>query len=241
MHRTPAAPTLSNLARVRVRQARANAWPFGGRMAIYSTVFLALPEELPAGFPGWRDPLPEAVTRTFTHPLFQEEVTVSTREPEWPDWNPSRADPPEYRVVAIEGDYGEYLEGRLPSFVRSRAHWCSKGLTSVELDPLIALALASEAEKLESALFAHPSLPCALDVFPNAFVTLLAEANDFALRRLAQDWARAMSDPQHTHSVSGNRLWPDWTAQDALAPLTPLARLARDGTNNQRMYLFVDA
>jgi hypothetical protein len=211
----------------------------GNSMAIYTTVFLARPLELSAGFPGWKSPLAEPVTRTFMNPFFKTEVTVTTREPEWPE---SEAFvPPEYGVVAIQGDYGDYLESRIPAFVRSQHHWCGKGLTSVELDPLIAAAMDSEDAKLEPALFAHPSWSSALDEFPGAFVARLQEANEFAVRQLAQKWAKAMSDPQHTHSVNGDRLEPDWTMDEALRPLQSLVRLAKMRSDDERMYLLTEA
>jgi hypothetical protein len=208
-------------------------------MAIYSTIFLARSLELSAGFPGWKSPLPEPVTRTFMNPFFKPEMTVTTREPEWPESEAFASS--EYGVVAIQGDYGDYLESRIPEFVRSRHHWCGKGLTSIELDTLIAVAMDSEDAKLEPAMFAHPSWSSALDEFPDAFVALLQEVNEFAVRQLAQKWAKAMSHPQHTHSVNGDRLEPDWTMDEALRPLQPLLRLAKVRTANERMYLLTEA
>ena len=159
-------------------------------MAGYSTLFTAEFECLPEGFPGWMLPLPEPVTRTFVHPLFREEVTVTTREPEWPGFVMEQWVPPHYAVVAIEGDYGAYLEARLPPFVRSRPHWCGKRFTSVELNPLIALATEPDIKKLESAMFAHPSLGKALDVFPQGFVSLLAASVRLRSSSLRKDGPR---------------------------------------------------
>jgi hypothetical protein len=210
-------------------------------MAIYSTIFLAPAEDLAGEFPRWKIPLAEPLTRTFVHPLFKEEVTVTSREPEWAGNDPSVFTLPEYNVVAIQGDYGAYLEARLPAFIRERAHWCGKGLTSVELDPLIAVAMGSDAEKLEPALFAHPSVGAGLDVFPHGFVDIMASANEFTMRQLAQRYAAFMSKPEFTHSVSGQRLQPDMTLEDGLSLLRPIHGVANQRNHAERMYLLVEA
>lgn len=210
-------------------------------MAIYSTVFLAQPEHLLGGFPGWKLPLTKPVTRTFMNPLLKEEVTLTSREPEWPDHDRSAFDPPEYGVIRIQGDYGTYLENRLPVFVREHRHWCAKGLTSVEVDPLIALVVGSDVGKLEPALFAHPSIGAAMDVFPEAFVQALGESNEFATRQLAQRYAKLMSEPRYTHSVSGRRLEPDMTLEDALQLVRPIQAVAAQRNTAEQMYLLVEA
>src|SRR5262245_26111796 len=108
-------------------------------MAIYTTFFLCTPEELPGGFPGWRLPLAESVRREVYNPFTGKLSVIETREPEWPD-DDSEEPEREYQVVAIQGSYKDYLEGRLPPFVRACPHWAAKGLTEVDLDPLIKAA-----------------------------------------------------------------------------------------------------
>jgi len=51
----------------------------GTKVAIYSTFFLSEPRELPSGFPGWKLPLPEPVTRKSVNPFTREEMTITTR------------------------------------------------------------------------------------------------------------------------------------------------------------------
>src|SRR5262249_13358383 len=104
-------------------------------MAIYTTFFLCKPEELPGGFPGWRLPLAKPVRRQFRNQLTGEVSALGPGEPEWPEDAGEKLGR-EYRVATIEGLYEDYLEGRLPPFVRSCPHWAAKGLTVVELKPL---------------------------------------------------------------------------------------------------------
>ena len=54
-------------------------------MAIYTTFFLAAPEKVVGGFPGWKPPLPAPVRREFLNPLTKQLVVIETRKPEWPD------------------------------------------------------------------------------------------------------------------------------------------------------------
>src|SRR4051794_14044859 len=69
-------PTLSRIGR-RCRRQKS--------MAIYTTFFLARPDELGSGFPGWKLPLPAPVRREFRNWFTKQIVTVETREPEWPE------------------------------------------------------------------------------------------------------------------------------------------------------------
>lgn len=210
-------------------------------MAIYSTFFLSEPVQLPAGFPGWKLPLPEPVTRKLINPFTREEMTITTRAPEWDDFDPENMEMPEYQVVAIEGDYQTYLQQRIPPFVQSRLHWCAKNLTSVELEPLVAVVLDDDEIRLESALYAHPSLGCGIEQFPDDFVARIKTAGDSSLHAVAEKWAARMSTPEHTHAVSGERLEDDWTVDDALTILKPIVELARKQADGQSMYLLMEA
>src|SRR4051794_39853795 len=100
-------------------------------MATYTTFFLCDPEELTSGFPGWRLPLAKPVTREVRNPFTGAVSVVESHEPEWPEEAGDEAER-EYQVVQIEGNYEDYLEGRLPRFVHSSPHWAAKGLTQVE-------------------------------------------------------------------------------------------------------------
>jgi hypothetical protein len=204
-------------------------------MAIYTTFFLCKQDELPGGFPGWRLPLKKPVRRKFRHPLTREWSVVETREPEWPEDADEELDQ-DYQVAALEGRYEDYLEGRLPPFVRACPHWAAKGLTEVELDPLFK-ATAVEGS-LECALYGPPSLGAVIQQLPPEFLAKIGSLNQKAV---AKRWAAAMSTPEHTHSVSGVKLSDGWTTTEALEILRPIVTLARIATAGQRMYLLIEA
>ncbi len=210
-------------------------------MAIYTSFFLCEPLELHSAFPGWKLPLTEPIRRTWVNPFTREEMTVETRDPEWDDIDPNDTPMPEIRVVAIEGDYEMYLQNRIPEFVQSKPHWCAKNLTSLELEPLIAAAIDSDEGKLETALYAHPSLGAGIELLPNNFVLLLKSADASTLNSIAGKWAADMSMPDFTHSVSGERIQDNMTLDDALSALRPIAELAKKHEKNQSMYLLTEA
>lgn len=209
-------------------------------MAIYSTFFLAEPSQLPIAFPDWKAPLPEPVTRTTVNPFTREEMTTTTREPEWDDLDPDSMEFPEPQVVAVQGDYRTYLEQRIPPFVRSQPHCCAKNLTLVELEPLIAAATGAADLRLESPLYAHPALSCGLEEFPDDFLIRLKSAKDADLVTIAQQWATTMSTPAYTHSVSGDRLSDGWSCDDALILLKPIADLVKQHAVGQVLYLLTE-
>jgi hypothetical protein len=203
-------------------------------VAIYSTFFVAEPDMLLASFPGWKLPLEQPVRREVTD-IFGDTETIETRAPLWEEGPPGEQAAAGYGVVAIEGDYGAYLEGRLPPFVRKAPHWCSKGLTSVELDPLGHLTDGTPA--LVDALFAHPSWSAHLLVFRESVVEAMLRSQ----REVARKWAARMSMPQYTHSADGScRVQPDWSVDDALNILGPLVELAKEARAGQRLYLLLE-
>jgi hypothetical protein len=102
-------------------------------MAIYSTLFLCTPAELKDGFPGWRPPLDQSVVRLMENPFTGESVTIESRDP-FGDEVDDEDSEHEFQVPEIEGSYEDYLEQRLPSFVRDQSHWAAKDLTALELD-----------------------------------------------------------------------------------------------------------
>lgn len=209
-------------------------------MAIYSTFFLSEPAQLPEGFPGWKLPLETPVTQKTTNPFSGEEITVTTRVPEWVDFEPDNIEMPEVQVVAIEGDYQAYLEGRIPPFIRSQPHWCGKNLTSVELEPLAETVIGREDVEFDSPLYAHPSLGCGLEQLPEEFVMILQTADDSTLHSIAEQWAEFMSTPDFTHSVSGERIQDNWSVDDALSLLEPIAELVRQAKQDQSLYLLIE-
>ena len=204
-------------------------------MAVYTTFFLARPEELSNGFPGWKLPLPAPVRREFRDWFTKQTVTVETREPEWPE-EEQQNEMPQYRAVAIQGRYENYLEDRLPLFVQQQHHWAAKGLTDIEVQPLLrAVGVATE---LESPMYAPPSSGAVLREFPAEFIPKLSESDRASV---ARQWAAEMSTPEHTHSVSGNKLSDGWTTEQASQILNPLLALTQKASPDQRMYLLIEA
>jgi hypothetical protein len=208
-------------------------------VAIYTTFFVCDAKQLAAGFPGWRLPLRKPVKRKFKNPFTGEMTTVETREPEWPDDKDVEPMDREYQVVAIEGDYAAYLEGRLPPFVQRQPHWAAKGLTEVELSPL-AQAHGVEA-KFECPLYGSPSSGAVLQELPSELLPKLASLDAKGLKALAGKWASAMSTREHTHSVTGVKLSDGWSKSDALEILQPIVALAQKAIAGQRMYLLTEA
>lgn len=208
-------------------------------MAIYTTLFLSQPVALPGGFPGWRLPLAQPVRREFKNPFTGKVTTIETREPEWPEQESTEAADQQYQVVAIEGSYENYLESRLPAFVRACPHWATKGLTEIELNPLIEAAGVSLT--LECTLYSPPARGALLQQFPQEILPKLAALDQRELEAVASRWAATMSSPKHTHSVAGTKISDGWTMSDAMDCLRPILSLGRQTANNQRMYLLIEA
>jgi len=209
-------------------------------LAIYSTFFLAQPDQLPVAFPDWKPPLPEPVTRKSINPFTREEMTITTCAPEWEGFDPDNMAFPAPQVVAIEGDYQTYLENRIPPFVQSQPHWCAKNLTNVELEPLVAAATGAPDTKVESALYAHPAIGCGLEQIPDDFIARVKPPSDADLQAIAEQWAKTMSTREHTHSVSGDRLSDDWSVDDALRLLNPIVELLKQHSDAQSLYLLIE-
>jgi hypothetical protein len=207
-------------------------------MAIYTTFFLCKPEELSGRFPGWRPPLPAPVRRQFKNPFTGEMSTIETREPEWPEEGQDTVER-DYQVVAIEGNYEDYLEGRLPPSVRACPHWGAKGLTEVELGPL-AEALGVE-PTFQFPLYGPPSSGAVLQELPPEMLSKLVSQDQRGFQAVAAKWAARMSTPEHTHSVTGAKLNDGWAAREAMEILRPIVALTRQATCGQRMYLLIEA
>jgi hypothetical protein len=207
-------------------------------VAIYTTFFVCDPKQLVAGFQGWRLPLPKPVKHEVKNPFTGESITVETREPEWPENEGVDPIDREYRVVAIEGDYKDYLEGRLPPFVRRHPHWAAKGLTEIELTPLAqALGIAA---KFECPLYGPPSSGAVLRELPSELPTKLASLDGNGLKAVATKWAATMSTREYTHSVTGVKLNDGWAPSEAMEILQPIVDLAQQTAIGQRVYLLIE-
>jgi hypothetical protein len=207
-------------------------------MAIYTTFFLCKPEELHGGFPGWRPPLAAPVRRQFKNPFTGELSTIETREPEWLEEGEEVFER-DYQVVAAEGNYKDYLEGRLPPFIRACPHWAAKGLTEVELGPLAdALGVVPT---FEFSLYCPPSAGATLQQLPLDMPSKLVSQDQPGLQAIAEKWAARMSTPEYTHSVTGVRLNDGWTASEGMGILRQIVTLARQAAVGQRMYLLIEA
>lgn len=202
-------------------------------MAVYATFFLSEAEKLAAGFPNWKLPLPQPVRRETRNPFTGEPTVVESREPDWPEYEQDFA--PEFDAIAIEGNYGDYLESRLPAFVRSCTHWAAKGITEVELEAL--LRAGGMDGTIEHAIYAPPSSGAMVQILPSTFSAMLRSAD---LPSLAKQWAAQMSRPEHTQSVDGHKLNDGWSARDAMSILKNLSVLAGQQRGTQRMYLLTE-
>lgn len=206
-------------------------------MAIYSTFFLCKPSDLIQNFPGWRLPLPAPVRRHVANPFTGQKSTIETREPEWPEEDDVQEQ--DYQAVAIEGNYQEYLERRLPLSLQACPHWAAKNLTHVELGPL-ADALG-EQPKFEDALYGPPSRGALLQELPGGMLSKLASLDQRGLEALSDSWAAGMSTDDYTRSVTGAKLNDGWATTEAMQALEPIAALAKRAAPDQRMYLLVEA
>jgi hypothetical protein len=209
-------------------------------MAIYSTFFLARPEDLAAGFPGWKLPLVEPVARQRKNPFTGEVMNVTSRVPDWDDDESDAPELPEIQVVPISGDYEAYLESRIPEFVRHAPHWCAKNLTNIEIEPLVAAATGVEIS-LGSAIYAPPGSGSGIETIPEGLVEILMTTDEPTLQKIAQAWAAALSTPEYTHSMNGERIDDDRTADEMRPLVHSLASVARRRTPGQSMYLLIEA
>lgn len=207
-------------------------------MAIYSTLFVAERGAISAGFPGWKEPLRAPRKRVAVNPFTREKMVIESTEPDWDGYDPAEAEPPEFGVKMIAGDYAQYLESRIPPWVRAQPHECLKGIMGIELGELVKVLIGGDTATLPTALYSPPDSTAALDVFPDAATARLRGLAD--LGDVARQWATAMSHPDHTHSATGTRLEPDWTEATALSILEPLHGLAQRTSDGSSVYLLVE-
>jgi hypothetical protein len=205
-------------------------------MAIYSTFFVCRPDELLAGFPDWKLPLATPVRREVRNPFTGEILVIESREPDWPEDVVGSAPAQQYKVVCIQGNYQDYLEARLPTFVRRCRHWATKGLTAVELDPL--LEAAGISGKVQDAIYCPPSESACVQQFPSEFADRIASLN---VEAVAEKWAATMSLPERTHSVTGVRISDGWNQKDTVNLLHAVMAISQSAAVGQRMYLLTEA
>jgi hypothetical protein len=208
-------------------------------MALYSTFFLCQVDQLAKGFPAWRPRLAEAIRRQIINPFTGEAVIVQTHEPTWPDDGGEQEEPPDFGVVEIKGKYEDYLESRLPAFVQRQPHWCAKGLMNIELDALGKTMKVGPG--VQDALFSPPSSGGAhIWQIRSELLAALLALDDKGLKAAANDWAGAMSAPEHTQNSEGVTISDGWEPDDALQILRPLVKLARHSAAGQSMYLLLE-
>jgi hypothetical protein len=207
-------------------------------MEIYTTFFLCEPAALSGGFPDWRPPLAEPVRHEVRDPFTDELMVVESRVPVWPveSEDAGRWLEPAYEVVTVEGSYDDYLEDRLPPFVRNCPHWIAQGLTDIELAPL--LELVDLPVSMEQPIYAPPWYGEMLQQLPAGFLARLLSLDQ---QDVARRWAAAMSAPEDADSAPGQVLSDAWTASDALELLQRLIDLAKKADAAHQMYLLTEA
>jgi hypothetical protein len=205
-------------------------------MEIYTTFFLCAPAELPGGFPDWRPPLAEPVRQEVRDPFTDELLVVETRVPEWPEDEQEPIEEPELerQVAVIEGNYEDYLEDRLPPFVRSCPHWAANGLTDIELAPL--LEAVDLPASMEQPIYSPPSCGEMVQQLPAGFLDKLLSLNQ---QEVARKWAATLYAPEDEASVQA--LSDERTASEALECLQQLVGLAKKANPTQQMYLLTEA
>ncbi len=213
----------------------------GRHLASYTTFFVCEPQVLTAGFPGWRPPLPKPVRREFKNPFTGETTAVLTREPEWPDGEEADLMERGYQVVAIEGNYEDYLERRIPQFIRDQPHWCTKNLTEVELKPLAEAVGLETSLDFDCPLYGPLSLGAVIQGIPPILCAKLLALDETDLVTVAGRWAATMSTPNYTHSVSGEKLSAGWTAEKAMSVLQPIVKLAKEAIGGKGIFLLIEA
>src|SRR5262249_26464704 len=128
------------------------------------------------------------------NPFTKQPVTYDSWEPEEDDAGDA-ARLPRRVVTAIQGDYGAFLESRLPDRVRTLPHLALKSVLSPHVDELLGLLTKESVERLRPARFIPhgDGSGATLDLLPGAGVLALSRASDAdlveAARRLsAEGW-----------------------------------------------------
>ena len=207
-------------------------------MAIYTTFFVCRPEELVAGFPGWRLPLAEPVRREVKNPFTGKTVIVHSREPEWPEDSVEDLVSSSRQIFVGSESFEVYLENRLPAFVRARPHWCGKRLTEIELG-LLGEAAGVETS-FECPLYGPHSSPFSLMSIPASLCDQLVACDQQALDAIAEKWASMMSTPEKTHSSTGHKFSDGWTVDHARSVLQPIVAVARQAVEGKCLYLLTE-
>ncbi len=217
-------------------------------MAIYSTFFLANDAELNTAFAGWKRPLDKPIERVARNPFTGEVILdQQTGKPRMAlSWDPTdgaqdepeeqpkprgllgtlkrlfRRDddaPPRRTVAAIPGDYGEYLESRIPAFVQSAPHWCTKSILSIQLEA-IATAIAvptGQGFMQRPARIAPRNTEANLDLLPAELVDRLGTLSKVDRVTVAE----MLAEDEDWHPASPRDI------RDILRELRKLARQAK--------------
>jgi hypothetical protein len=204
-------------------------------MAIYSTFFSCSHAELLEGFPDWRPPLAVPRKREMRNPFTKRISIVETYEPEWPEEKAPVETSFARRVIAVSGNYADYLEGRLPPFVQERPHWCAKGLTEGELGPLG--ELCGPKPVVEVALYCRPPSSKTLYRLQPDLLSKMLGVEKSSLDSIARDWAATMSSPERTHSVTGIKLNEGWQTSYAMSIMEQLIGLKEQDHQNDLFLL----
>lgn len=208
-------------------------------MAIYTTLFACPFADLVRGFTRWREPLVVPVLKTRKNPLTGQFESIMSREPTWENPVTEIEQAVEYQATEISGDYSTYLEKRIPTFVRSCAHWCWKGLTELELEEL-SRAVGIDEACGEVALYAPPSFHATLTRLNPKLIERLAGLSDSQMEDVACLWATAMSSSEHTRSVTGNIVGESWSTEYAMQLLESLTKLVTVAIGKLDLYLLTE-
>jgi hypothetical protein len=150
-------------------------------MAVYTTFFAATVSELEAAFPAWKKPLPKPVKRTTVNPFTKKPHTCDSWEHEEVLGQQVPAAKP--RVIAMRGDYQDYLRQRLPARLERLPMLPANGVLSPHVEQILAV-VANRAESLMPALFppgGSTATGKTLDVLPTWGVEALASLDPTAL------------------------------------------------------------
>jgi hypothetical protein len=175
--------------------------------------------------------LPQPIEVTRFNPFTGETITVISDQPNWDDDAEfeDAAEPGEEDVASqLSGpfDYGQYLEERAPQFIRSRPHWCTKGVMSDKVESLIKLAEGVDQFAMRSPLYSPPQASATIHEIPDRFVEQLKQADQAWIKAIAPQWLEAFCE--------------NIALEDIVTILHELIHLAKLHVTGQHMYLMME-